>query len=119
MHHILLAEDDQAIAEVVTLILQDAGYTVDIPSNYEHIDTLLRTKSYDVILLDMWLWGKNGADICVQIKNSEDMKHIPVIFLSAQNDATQIGKDIHADDILPKPFDMQVLLEKVKKQIKE
>lgn len=112
---ILLAEDDQAIIEVITILLQDEGFVVKSVKHYHDLKKLLKVEKIDLLLLDLWLSGEDGSEICRAIKKDQHTKHIPVIILSAHQHVLEIAKSVSADDVIQKPFDIDVLLEKVKR----
>lgn len=116
MKRIIIADDDLAILDAVTLILTDEGYDVVAISKVIDIDSLLQYKP-DLILLDIWMSGTNGEDICRQLKKDKTAKNIPVILVSANRDTEKIAKKAHADDFLAKPFDIQDLLAIVSKHL--
>lgn len=113
--HILLAEDDASIAEVTTIILVEEGYTVSHAPTISKLKSFLQKKNVHVILLDLWLGGENGEKICRELKSDEATKHIPVILCSASVAVDSVAETVGADDVLHKPFDIETLLEKVKK----
>lgn len=114
---VLLAEDDEAISEVVSIILREAGYTVIVPKKFLEIIDALNNESWDLVLLDSFLWNEDGIKVCKKIKTEKKLRHIPVIFLTARTDAKQLAIDAGANDILEKPFDIDELLAKVKNYI--
>ncbi len=117
MSNVLLVEDDSAIAEVTTTILRDAGFIVRSPSSIDELHEVLETELFSVILLDGWIWGHKGADICKKVKKSEKMKQSTVILLSAQPNAKKLAEEMGADDVLEKPFDIDSLISTVKRYI--
>jgi DNA-binding response OmpR family regulator len=112
--NIIIAEDDSAISEVLTIVLQEAGYSVHLVSSYDEILPMVGKKHVGLVLLDVWFNGKNSADLCKQIKLNPTTKNIPVIILSASSELETIAKQVHADDVLAKPFEIDALVEKVK-----
>lgn len=114
---ILIADDDPAILEALTLMLEDAGYetdtTVDGQTIKEATDQLP-----DLILLDIWMSGTDGRDICKHLKRRPQTKHIPIIMVSANKDAEHIAKESGADDFIAKPFEMDDLLALIEKYMK-
>lgn len=114
---ILIADDDPAILEALTLMLEDAGYetdtTVDGQTIQEATDQLP-----DLILLDIWMSGTDGRDICKHLKRRPQTKHIPIIMVSANKDAEHIAKESGADDFIAKPFEMDDLLALIEKYMK-
>lgn len=109
---VLVVDDDPGIVDVLRLMLEDEGYEVYTSLNGE---TFKHVKQYkpDLILLDIWMSGRNGKDICSMIKKDAATKHIPVIMVSANKDGKQIAVESFADDFIAKPFEMDDLLAKV------
>lgn len=109
---ILIADDNPAILEALSLMLQDVGYDITTVSDDKIIKQVVALKP-DLLLLDIWLSGQDGREICKILKNRSDTKHIPVILISANKDTSVIAKEAGADDFLEKPFDMDDLLAKL------
>lgn len=116
--HILIAEDDPSISDVLTIILEDAGFTIYKPHSYDEIINQWQGQTFDLILLDLMLWGKSGADICRKIKAAHRSKDTPVLLISARHDAKNIAADAGADGIIQKPFDVDMLISKVREYVK-
>lgn len=109
---IMVADDDAAIVEVVTMVLEDAGYQVLSTSNGAAVRAL-KTNLPDLILMDIWMSGVDGSEIVKQLKAQPETKAIPVIIFSANRDCEAIAKAAGAEDYLKKPFDIDDLLDKV------
>ncbi len=114
---ILVADDDTAILDVLTLMLEDAGYEVTSTVDGQTVRKVL-SELPDLILLDIWMSGTDGRDICKQLKSIKKTKHIPIIMISANKDTRKIAKEAGADDFIAKPFGMKELLAKVEKYTK-
>jgi CheY-like chemotaxis protein len=71
----------------------------------------------DLLLLDMWMSGEDGREICRYLKKEAETKHIPIIMISAGRDIKEAAKEAGADDFLAKPFEFDDLLKLVKKYI--
>ena len=113
MKKILLVEKNQAILEVVSYVLTDAGYDVKALDTEDNIfEEIARYKPH-AILLDIILPTVKGTEICNTLKQNERTRHIPVIVLSTHPEVAQIIKQICADDVLSKPFDIPELLETI------
>lgn len=110
---ILVADDDPSILEVLDLMLTDEGYVVTKANDGEAIYKMEHDFP-DLVLLDIWMSGMDGRDICKFIKSNKDMKHIPVIMVSANKDIAKIAHEAGADDFLAKPFEMEELFTKVR-----
>ncbi|HEU5229979.1 MAG TPA: response regulator [Ktedonobacteraceae bacterium] len=111
--NIMVVDDDLDILEAISLMLEDAGYMVMTTNKGDFIEHLDTNKLPDMIILDMLLSGSDGRDITRQLKKHARTKHIPIIMLSAHPKAKQEAQTSGADDFLPKPFEMDELLEKV------
>jgi len=105
---ILVADDDPAICEGIEMILEDAGYEVRTTTDGRKV---IDTYKYlpDLILLDIWMSGIDGRDICKQLKAVKQVKKIPILMISSK-DTEQISKEAGADGFLPKPFEIDDLL---------
>jgi DNA-binding response OmpR family regulator len=116
MKKILIADDDTAILEATKLLLEYEGYEVDTVSDGETV-LQLQPDFPGIILLDIWLSGTNGGEIAKQLKSAHMTKHIPIIMFSANRDIEKISRLAGADDFLIKPFELNDLLEKIKKYL--
>ncbi len=109
---IVVADDDKDIVAVLTMMLEDAGYEVKSTAN-GHTAQMVRDYLPDLLLLDIWMKGVDGRDVCRYLKSQKPTKHIPIIMISANQDTEKIAHDAGADDYMTKPFDMDKLLERV------
>lgn len=114
---ILLAEDDAGIAEVVALILKDNSFDVIVPKDYKEIIKLIDEIPFNLILLDMSLWGEDGIKICRKIRSGSKNLNTPVVLLTAKANATNLVDYIYINDIIEKPFEISKLLNVVEKNI--
>lgn len=73
----------------------------------------------DLILLDVNILGceKNGVDICTEIKESKENANLPVLLVSSESDLDALARCCGADDFIAKPFDIDYLMEKVRKHL--
>ena len=106
---IIVVEPDRDIREIVSLILAERGFEV-IPYKtdeglFEHIVELMP----DVILMDILAITEQGTELCRRIKKHEQTRDIPVIVLSTHTRAAAV-KEICAEDVIPKPFDIDHLI---------
>ncbi|AZA77150.1 response regulator [Chryseobacterium sp. G0186] len=116
---ILIFDDDTAILEVITIIFEENGYDVKI-SETSH-DILEKVADYqpDVILMDNWIPKIGGVEATKLLKSTEEFKHIPVIYVTANNDIVALASEARADDYVSKPFNLDDLEAMVAKHIKE
>jgi two-component system OmpR family response regulator len=111
---ILLAEDDQIIADGLCRTLRQTGYAVDCASNGVDADTALMTNSYDLVILDIGLPKLSGLDVLRRLRARNSA--VPVLILTALdgiNDRVK-GLDLGADDYMAKPFELPELEARVR-----
>jgi DNA-binding response OmpR family regulator len=111
---VLVVDDDEDIADMMEMILENQGYSVNKIIRAEEV-LGIKEDLPDLILLDIWMSGIDGRDICRHLKNQPLTKHIPIILISANRDVQEIATTAGANDFICKPFDMDELLEKVEK----
>jgi CheY-like chemotaxis protein len=111
---IMVAEDDIGILEAMQIILEDAGYEVTTTVDGQTVQDMTADLP-DVLLLDIWLSGMDGTEICRHLKSQPRTQHIPIILCSANKDTQKLAKACGADDFIMKPFEMMDFLRTVKK----
>ncbi len=111
MPHILIIEDDQAIAELLTDILADEGYTVHHAANGRDALTMLEQERPALILCDLMLPLLSGWEVCRWLQANPTYRSVPLILMSAG--ATVQQADCAYTAFVPKPFDVVLLLELV------
>ncbi|ASU33116.1 response regulator [Mucilaginibacter xinganensis] len=109
---ILIADDDEAIVDATSLMLEVMGYEVSKTRDGKQVPDAIQNRP-DLLLLDIWMSGIDGRDICRQMKSDPLTKDIPVLMISASRDVRQSALDSGADDFLEKPFEMDTLVNKV------
>ncbi|PWK77312.1 two-component system KDP operon response regulator KdpE/two-component system response regulator MprA [Mucilaginibacter oryzae] len=116
---IMIADDDPGIVDAVEMLLEFEGY--DVVSTLDGSAALsdLKEQHPDLLLLDIWMSGEDGRDICKKIKLDDAVKDIPVIMVSASRDISKSAMEAGADDFLAKPFEMDELLNKIARYIEK
>lgn len=109
----MVADDDAAILDATTLFLEMKGYTV-IPVDKGDVFSSCAEKNPDLLLLDIWMSGVDGRDVCRRIKEDKRTKNIPVILFSAGNDVKMSALNAGANGFIEKPFDVADLLTTLK-----
>ncbi|MAU08713.1 MAG: two-component system response regulator [Anaerolineaceae bacterium] len=106
MAHILIAEDERDIRELVAFTLGFAGHKVSQAANGEEAVSMTTQLKPDLVLTDVRMPKMTGYDVCSAIKKNDVTKHIPVVILSAkgQDEEKELGKTSGADDYILKPF---------------
>ena len=111
-------DDDNDILEVLQYILEDSGYEVETLSDGHNLFNTIRQHQPDLILLDIMLGGLDGRELCKHLKLGKETHDIPVIMISASHDIARIKQDKGSpDDFIAKPFDIDVLLRSIKRQL--
>lgn len=111
---IFVADDDADILQMMELILKSDGYNVMSSDDANMVFNIEPNSLPDLILLDIWMSGIDGRDICNRLKTNPDTQNIPVLFISANANIAEITEQSQADGFIEKPFDMYEFLEKVK-----
>lgn len=118
MKTVLVVDDDYSILDAVRRILTEAGYMVKIVSEGKTVQEAAEKDHPDLILLDIRMAKPNGEAVVRKLRSFINTKHIPVVFMSARENLDQITKTIGVEDFIKKPFDIDHLVKKVKKNIK-
>jgi len=118
MKRILAVDDNQDILDVLRYILEDSGYEVDTLSNGHDLFHQIEKHHPDLILLDIMLGDMDGRVLCKNVKETAKTHDIPVILVSASHNVGDSMKQNGApDDFIAKPFDMNVLLDSIERQL--
>lgn len=118
MKRIIVVDDDEEVLDTIELVLEIGGYEVEPLSDAEGIHETVSSFNPDLIILDIVLGKIDGRTICAEIKNNPKTKHIPILMMSGLYKADEISSlETPPDDFMPKPFKMDVLLEKIEKLI--
>lgn len=112
MNSILIVEDEQHLADGLRFNLEAEGYEVEIVSDGETALAMLleQRRHFDVVVLDVMLPGKNGFEVAAELRDGGNF--VPILMLTARGRPEDVlsGFESGADDYLPKPFDLSVLL---------
>ena len=109
--HVLLIDDDDSFRTAMVRFLEGEGYKVTASLDGTQLSEVLGDEPLDLILLDVGLPWVNGFELAEILKESEDLKDIPLIFISGKADDLDImrGKKLGAVDFLKKPFELKEL----------
>ena len=117
MAHILLVDDEQEIAQLVRLYLENEGHTVTTLYDGGEAAKAIDQQEFDLAILDVMLPGQDGFSLCARIRQAHNY---PVMMLTARTEDTDKinGLAIGADDYLTKPFNPLELVARVKAQLR-
>jgi DNA-binding response OmpR family regulator len=116
LSRILIVEDEAHLADGLRFNLEAEGHEVDIDGDGQQaLDRLLQNRSrYDAVVLDVMLPGKDGFSVVKQLRT--EGHYVPVLMLTARSRPEDVlqGFEAGADDYLPKPFELQILLARLR-----
>jgi DNA-binding response OmpR family regulator len=110
---VLLIEDDARLAAMVVHYLGEAGFRATVAATGGAAGPLLRSESFDAVILDLMLPDMDGLELCKRIRAESA---IPLLMLTARGDPLDrvVGLELGADDYLPKPFEPRELLARLR-----
>ncbi|MCL5123822.1 MAG: response regulator [Deltaproteobacteria bacterium] len=113
---ILVVDDEEDILELVRYNLEKEKFHVTCSTSGEEALQKLKKETFDLILLDLMLPGRDGLDTCRVLKSSQETSNIPVVMITAKAEDTDVvlGLELGADDYVTKPFSPRVLLARIK-----
>lgn len=110
---ILVIDDDPDILDFLHDLLELEGYAVTVSTKGNALEQLQEGGLPDLVLLDVFLAGRDGRDLVKSLKRTPETRQIPVLMFSAHPSAEAAARAAGADDFLAKPFQMDELLAKV------
>jgi DNA-binding response OmpR family regulator len=113
----MVVDDDPGIADVVSIVLTEKGYSVETITNPEKIFPRLEQSLPGMIILDLWMPRLSGEQVIAKLKENSTTKDIPIIVVSASQNVEQIADTLGVTACLNKPFDISELEETVEKYI--
>jgi len=111
--HILIVEDEEKIAGLLCDYLKEAGFRTSTQNNGDRVIAQIKKDPSDLILLDIMLPGKNGMELCREIRQ---FSNIPIIMITARVEEIDrlLGLELGADDYICKPFSPREVVARVK-----
>lgn len=116
MDKILIVDDEEHIVELIKYNLETNGFAVLTADNGIDALKIARKELPQLILLDIMLPGKNGNEVCKEIRKDSTIANMPVIMITAKGDEVDriLGLELGADDYITKPFSVRELVARVK-----
>ena len=111
---ILIVDDEQSIGEILQYSLQKEGYQAELALDGEEAMQKIGQQNFDLVLLDIMLPGKDGLQVCQEIRKFYST--IPVIMITAKEEEVDkiVGLELGADDYITKPFSVREVVARVK-----
>jgi DNA-binding response OmpR family regulator len=111
---IVIFDDDQDILTALESVLDFVDWDLLTFSSGQDAVQVITKEKPDLILMDVMLDGVDGREICRSVKEDNDLKHIPIILISGEQDAAVLEEqDFGPNDFLSKPFNIGELIDKV------
>ncbi len=117
MKKILVVEDEQDIAEIISMALVKNGYSTDMAFDGEEALEKINLSKPDIIVLDLMLPKLDGQSVNIKLKENPDTAQIPVIVITAHaklKELLQARSDFNVTAYLEKPFPLSTLVEKIR-----
>jgi DNA-binding response OmpR family regulator len=110
---LLVVDDDERILEIMQVALAEEGYRVDTAGNAEQALAAIRLTPPDLLILDVMLPGKDGFELCREIRRTSNL---PIVLLTAKTDTIDVvvGLESGADDYVTKPFEIRELVARLR-----
>jgi two-component system response regulator MtrA len=114
---VLVVDDDAALAEMLTIVLRQEGFDSRMCFRGDEALDAFRDYKPDVVLLDVMLPGKDGIDVCKEIRNESG---VPIVMLTAKGDTVDVvvGLESGADDYVVKPFKPKELVARIRARVR-
>ncbi len=115
---VLIVDDDANTLEILRRWLVNEGYTTECAEDGEQCLAALEKSSYDIVLLDVMMPGLDGLQVCEKMRESESLRSIPVVLLTAKDDmeTRTRGMDLGVSEYLTKPINKQELFARLQAQ---
>jgi DNA-binding response OmpR family regulator len=114
--HILIAEDDPDIANLIAHYIEKSGWRAHIAASGTEALACLREAPADLLVLDVMLPGMSGLEVCRAVRADASTSQLPIIMVTARTEETDriVGLDIGADDYVAKPFSPNELIARIR-----
>ena len=112
---ILVVDDNDDIAEALVMLLKRSGYEADRAYSAEECMYKVEEEKPDLVLLDVFLSGGDGREVCKKLRARHETEELPIIMISAHPNMQEAALLAGANDFISKPFSVDDLLKKVEK----
>ena len=115
---ILVVDDDVALAEMIGIVLRSEGFEPVFCANGDEAVDAFHSSQPDLVLLDLMLPGRDGTEICREIRTESG---VPIVMLTAKSDTVDVvlGLESGADDYISKPFKPKELIARVRARLRQ
>lgn len=110
---ILVVDDDAGISEMLKTLLEFSGYQVAVTQSAAQTQSQVENGNVDLVVLDMLISGVDGTEVCADLRQNKKTSNVPILMMSAHQEAGEKCLEAGADDFIAKPFEMEDFLLKV------
>lgn len=113
MSKIVIIDDSQDLLDVLRFFLVQRGYEVETASTEKDLTSLIRTFSPDLVILDIYLQGEDGREICKKLRSHIETKYLCILMFSASVKKLSDYKEYGADGYIEKPFGLNEVIDEI------
>lgn len=116
MYKVLIVDDEEDIADLLTYNLVREGFAAIAAHDGETALRMIKKEKPNLVLLDLMLPGMNGLDVCKSVRRNPEAARLPIIMLTAKSDEIDkvTGLELGADDYMTKPFGVKELIARIR-----
>jgi two-component system alkaline phosphatase synthesis response regulator PhoP len=116
MYKVLIVDDEEDIADLLTYNLVREGFAAIAAHDGETALRMIKKETPNLVLLDLMLPGMNGLDVCKSVRRNPEAARLPIIMLTAKSDEIDkvTGLELGADDYMTKPFGVKELIARIR-----
>ncbi len=119
MNKILVVDDDRIIGEMLEFMLGSKGYSAVVSNKPEQTVHNILHNGIDLVILDQFILGISGIEVCRELKENENTAHVPVLMMSGHSTIKKKCLTAGATDFISKPFEAKTLFSKIETILKQ
>ena len=113
MKKLLIVDDSRELLDALKIFLEKKGYLVKGITNHREIFDVIKDYKPDLVMLDIFLSGADGREVCQKLRENYDTKYLCVMMFSASPEALKEHKIYGADGCIEKPFTLNKMIESI------
>ncbi len=113
MSKIVIVDDSLELLEVLKYFLEEKGFEVETVTKRQELIYIIKSSSPDLIILDIYLQGEDGREICKELRKQEETKYLCILMFSASAKVLTHFKEYGADGYIEKPFGLNEMVAKI------
>lgn len=117
MSKLIIVDDSEDLLDVMKFFLEEKGYEVETVRNKRSLIPLIKSFSPDLIILDVFLSGEDGREICRELRRHKEGRYLCILMFSASPKVLEKYREYGADGIIEKPFGLNDIINKVEEAL--